>query len=499
MMPTRIFVCCLTLLCTALIAQAKPLHVCLVSGSEEYQSDISLSAYKEYVEKRYDIQCTLLQANGFEDFPGLEALQDCDVALFFTRRLRIDGQQLHYVIDYIESGKPLVALRTASHGFQNWLECDAKVFGGNYNGHFGNQWTQDVKPVSPNETHPILDGVEAFRSPYSLYKTAPLASDTHILLESSIPNQEKQPAAWTRTYKNARIFYTSLGGLRDFENASFLRMITNALFWTARQEVRAIPAPALEPLQRKSTMITLPLRSRTQPFKNKQQWQEVAFEADFKTDETAIIICDMWDRHWCDGATERCTVLAQKMNPVIQQCRDAGMLIVHAPSDTLGYYTDTPARLRAQGAPAANPPAPLEIHAPALPIDDSDGGCDTDNTPYGAWSSQSPFIEISNNDFVSDQGNEIFNIFKQYGIQNVFIMGVHTNMCILNRSFAIKQMTKWGFSCILVRDLTDAMYDPGDRPFVTHDRGTGLVIEHIEQYWCPTTTSTELVHSLVKN
>ena len=75
-------------------------------------------------------------------------------------------------------------------------------------------------------------------------------------------------------------------------------------------------------------------------------------------------------------------------------------------------------------------------------------------------------------------------------------MGVHTNMCVLNRSFAIRQMTKWGMRCVLVRDLTDSMYDPNDRPFVSHDRGTELVIEHIEKYWAPSVTSEELMRAL---
>jgi hypothetical protein len=75
-------------------------------------------------------------------------------------------------------------------------------------------------------------------------------------------------------------------------------------------------------------------------------------------------------------------------------------------------------------------------------------------------------------------------------------MGVHTNMCILKRSFAIKQMTKWGIHCVLVRDLTDSMYNPNDRPRVNHDQGTELVIEHIEKYWAPTVLSSELAAAL---
>jgi len=75
-------------------------------------------------------------------------------------------------------------------------------------------------------------------------------------------------------------------------------------------------------------------------------------------------------------------------------------------------------------------------------------------------------------------------------------MGVHTNMCVLNRSFAIKEMTNWGERCILVRDLTDSMYNPKARPYVSHDQGTELVIEHIEKYWAPTVLSEQLLQTL---
>jgi nicotinamidase-related amidase len=96
---------------------------------------------------------------------------------------------------------------------------------------------------------------------------------------------------------------------------------------------------------------------------------------------------------------------------------------------------------------------------------------------------------------VSDNGDAIYNLFHEMGITHILMMGVHTNMCVLNRTFAIKAMTKRGMQCILVRDLTDTMYDPKDPPHVPHDEGTNLVVEHIEKYWCPSTTSAELVPS----
>jgi len=56
----------------------------------------------------------------------------------------------------------------------------------------------------------------------------------------------------------------------------------------------------------------------------------------------------------------------------------------------------------------------------------------------------------------------------------------------------IRQMTRLGFQVVLVRDMTDSMYDPRKRPFVSHARGTELVIEHIETAWCPSILSDDL-------
>ncbi len=66
-------------------------------------------------------------------------------------------------------------------------------------------------------------------------------------------------------------------------------------------------------------------------------------------------------------------------------------------------------------------------------------------------------------------------------------------MCILKRSFAIKQMVRWGINVALVRDLTDALYNPAMRPYVSHTEGTRLVIEYIEKFWCPSVESTQLI------
>src|ERR1035438_8556171 len=102
-------------------------------------------------------------------------------------------------------------------------------------------------------------------------------------------------------------------------------------------------------------------------------------ERQFDFPHTALVICDMWDHHWCKGAEDRVEILAAKMVPVIDRLRARGVLIIHAPSETMAFYQDHPARLAMLKIPQVEPPHELDRTAPPLPIDDSDGGCGTNN------------------------------------------------------------------------------------------------------------------------
>jgi nicotinamidase-related amidase len=245
--------------------------------------------------------------------------------------------------------------------------------------------------------------------------------------------------------------------------------------------------------QGSSPRLSLTLRTRVEFFRGSGDWEPVTVARPFPASETALIVCDVWDKHWSRGASERVDAMAPRINEVIQGVRQKGVLIVHAPSDTLEFYRDHPARRRMADVPPVDLPPPLELPDPPLPIDDSDGGSDTGETSwYHAWTRQHPAIEIKDQDAISDNGREIVSLFRQHGIEHVVVLGVHTNMCVLNRSFGIKNMVRWRFNTVLVRDLTDAMYNPAMPPHVSHERGTELVIEHIEQHWCPSILSQSL-------
>jgi nicotinamidase-related amidase len=243
---------------------------------------------------------------------------------------------------------------------------------------------------------------------------------------------------------------------------------------------------------------TLNLNLRSQILKQNANgynvWEVVTTPASLRPAETALLLCDVWERHWSRGATERLNAMVPRMNQVVTAARAKGVSIIHAPSGTMDYYAGTPARKRMIDAPPVEPPADQERPDPPLPVDASDQGSDTGETkPHSDWEKQHPGIEIDQaRDGISDNGREVYNFMRQRGISNLIIMGVHTNMCILRRTFAIKQMVKWGVNVALIRDLTDAMYNPASAPYVSHADGTRLVVEYIEKFWCPTIGSEEL-------
>ena len=232
---------------------------------------------------------------------------------------------------------------------------------------------------------------------------------------------------------------------------------------------------------------------------------------------TAIIVCDMWDAHHCLNAVRREEELVPRMNEFLTKARAQGAFIIHAPSSCMEPYKDHAGRKRAQAAPMAkNLPKMIDEwcrHIPAedkgkYPIDQTDGGEDDDaaehaewaaklkamgRNPKAPWKSQHAGITIRNEDAISDSGVEIWNLLEERGINNVMLVGVHTNMCVLGRPFGLRQMAKNGKNVVLVRDLTDTMYNPKMPPMVSHFEGTRLIVEHIEKYVCPTITSDQVL------
>jgi hypothetical protein len=108
-----------------------------------------------------------------------------------------------------------------------------------------------------------------------------------------------------------------------------------------------------------------------------KRWFESNKEVYINPKKTALLICDAWDKHWSRSATERLAKMVPGMNDVVKAAREKGIQIIHAPSDTLDYYLDTPARERIEEIPLLQPEEVRHVNVPPLPIDDSDGGSET--------------------------------------------------------------------------------------------------------------------------
>jgi len=271
-------------------------------------------------------------------------------------------------------------------------------------------------------------------------------------------------------------------------------LAAGAVAWAAAE-------PAPKDADMKTAQLRLNLRSQrlARNAEGYNVWQAETAGQTLAANETALVLCDVWDKHWSRGANERLARLLPRMNEVVKTLRGQGVVIVHAPSDTMKFYEGTPGRQRVLEAPKVAPPADLPHADPPQPIDASDGGSDTADPGGSPWRSEHPAIDIDQTrDAVSDSGRDLFNLYRQRGIKNILIMGVHTNMCVLGRSFAIKQMVRWGFNVVLIRDLTDTMYNPARPPYVPHDEGTRLVVEYIEKFWCPTVLSDDLLKAAAK-
>ncbi|HXT60479.1 MAG TPA: isochorismatase family protein [Pirellulales bacterium] len=264
-----------------------------------------------------------------------------------------------------------------------------------------------------------------------------------------------------------------------------------------------LPAPgANSSFARAAEPLRLHLRGRAPVTANGDQFQVAASEVEWDPAKTAIIVCDMWNQHWCRGATERVAEMAPRMNEVLKAARSRGVLVIHCPSDTMKFYQDAPQRRLARQAP------PVELkplaagwcplgggQEPPLPFDNSKDRCDcTPQCPHGhPWKRQIDALEIADEDAITDNAEAIY-LMRQRGIDRVIVMGVHANICVLRRPFAVRQLLAQGQQVVVMRDLTDSMHDSASPPAgLDHFRATERIVEHIEKYWCPTITSQDFL------
>ena len=234
-------------------------------------------------------------------------------------------------------------------------------------------------------------------------------------------------------------------------------------------------------------------------------------------DKTAVIVCDMWDSHHCFRAVQRENQMVPRMESLLNRLRDRGVTIIHAPSSCMDAYVEHPARHRVFVLSPVPVPKGIDSWCHTIPaeevvqypIDQSDGGEDDTpeehqawvaelvaqgRDPKAPWKRQHAGLSINDEkDYITDQGDEVWTILQHRRIENVILLGVHVNMCVLGRPFGLRNLAKNGVHVVLMRDLTDSMYNPKAWPHVSHQEGTDLIISHIERHVCPTVTSDQVL------
>ncbi|WP_020475951.1 ThuA domain-containing protein [Zavarzinella formosa] len=257
-------------------------HVVLISGDEEYRSEEACPQLAKILSKHHGFKCTVLFAidpkdgtispNTNNNIPGLEALKTADLMVIFTRFRNLPDDQMKHVVDYLETGKPVIGLRTATHAFniggksafakytwtskeKGWEDGFGRVvLGETWRTHHGNHGSQATLGLiaKDQEKHPILKGIKDgdIFGPTDVYGVRlPLPGDSQPLVMGQIltgmkkdspplagpKNDPMMPVAWVKTYKagekSGRVFTTTMGASQDLLSEGVRRMLVNATYW----------------------------------------------------------------------------------------------------------------------------------------------------------------------------------------------------------------------------------------------------------------------------
>ena len=264
-----------TLIVTALgtpaqAAESRPQKTLVfILAENEYRAWRTIPEFGQILEDKYGFQCEYLTSSTDDKdpnrffIPSIQKVKKADLVVVFARRRALPREQMQILKEYLDSGKPLIGIRTACHAFdanlvvpkeggapvaanvrlpeglEQWKTFDKDVFGCSYHGHY-EPGIVTVVTVNPEKKgHPILTGVpETFESPSWLYLVAPLAPTAEALMMGKIPGKDAEAVLLTNTYKRgSRIVYTSLGHWDDFKLPAFQRILINSVFWTMKMAV----------------------------------------------------------------------------------------------------------------------------------------------------------------------------------------------------------------------------------------------------------------------
>ena len=229
-------------------------HIVFVLGEPEYESHLTMPHVAEEWAKQEGIKATLCITDTIPDnpdfpeshFQGLEALADADLMVIYTRFRVLPAEQMDLLKSYLDSGRPVVGLRTSTHAFkfpegspfETWNNgFGINVLGAPWISHHGHDASTDVTVIPEAKDHAILEGVdEAFHVRSWLYKMLPYPGEDATQLLWGVPvdpqnEPQENPVAWTRLQNGGRVLYTSMGHPEDFDVAPFRRLLDNGIRW----------------------------------------------------------------------------------------------------------------------------------------------------------------------------------------------------------------------------------------------------------------------------
>lgn len=230
----------------------------MLIGEEEYKTSETLPAFAktELIPRGYEVTTVLEDPKDKNNFPDLiDALPKADLLIVSVRRRLLPKQQMDALRAYLDSGKPLLGIRTACHAFAppratksqpapkvepgtGWPEFDPQVLGGHYTNHYPPGGKVAIAVAPDAQSFPVLKDLDlsSLVGNGSLYKVSPLDASCSVLLTGSIPDKPAEPIAWTRLYgpHQARIFYTSLGHPDDFSEPAFRGLLLNVIAWALK-------------------------------------------------------------------------------------------------------------------------------------------------------------------------------------------------------------------------------------------------------------------------
>jgi hypothetical protein len=267
-------------------------HIVLLEGDEEYRSEEILPQLGKILAVRHGFKCTvlfstdpatgLIDPNNQTNYTGLEVLPQADMMILLLRFREWPDAQMKYFADFVNSGKPILALRTSTHSFSysrnkqspyakyDWRSKEwAGGFGQqvlgetwvNHHGYHGKESTRGVIHESA-KSHPILKSVSDIWGPTDVYTVTHLPKDAEVLVWGQVlegmkasdkpldgpKNNPMMPMVWLRNYtgesgKTSKIISSTFGSSPDFQCEDFRRLVANACYWALGLEAQ-IPARA---------------------------------------------------------------------------------------------------------------------------------------------------------------------------------------------------------------------------------------------------------------